>query len=110
MGIRFLIYFLIGGTVVTLVTYFGSQGKGILAAFVALFPATTVLALCTIYSGGGISAATSYVRGMLLVLPPWAIYGLSVLYLLPRLGLAPSLVIGTLLYIAGGLVMMKLTA
>jgi uncharacterized membrane protein (GlpM family) len=109
MGIKMLLlYFLLGGTVVTVVTYFGSQGKGLVAAFVAIFPSITVVTLCTIYFGGGVSPATSYFKGILLLLPAWLLYILSVWYLLPRLGLAPSLTIGISLYLMGSLVTMKL--
>ena len=109
MNIKLLfLYFLLGGTVVSLVTYFGSQAKGLLAAFIATFPAITVITLCTIYLGSGTSAATSYFKGMLILLPAWLLYSLSVLYLLPRLGLLPSLIIGISLYVSGGLATMKL--
>ena len=36
-GLKLLIYFLVGGSILTLVTYFGSKDKGILAAFIAMF-------------------------------------------------------------------------
>jgi hypothetical protein len=52
------LYFFVGGTTVTLVTYFGSQAnKGALAAFIAFFPALTVITLCTIYWHGGSESA-----------------------------------------------------
>jgi hypothetical protein len=55
------LYFLVGGTVVTLVTYVGSQAnKGPLAAFIAFFPALTVITLCTVYWRGGSESALSY--------------------------------------------------
>jgi len=51
------LYFFVGGTTVTLVTYFGSQAnKGALAAFIAFFPALTVITLCTIYWHEGLRA------------------------------------------------------
>jgi hypothetical protein len=47
--LKFLLYFLIGGSIVTLVTYFGSRMKGLTAAFLAMFPFLTTLTLITIY-------------------------------------------------------------
>jgi uncharacterized membrane protein (GlpM family) len=102
------LYFAVGGTIVALVSYFGSQGKGLLAAFVAFIPSITVVTLSVIYINGGINAATSYVRGMLLLLPAWLLYALSLFYLLPRLGLVPSLLISVSAYIAGALLTIRL--
>ena len=109
MDIKLLsLYFLVGGFVIALVTYFGSQGKNLLAAFVAVFPAITVITASTIYFGGGVNAATSYFKGILLLTPSWLLYLLSVLYLLPRLGFVPSLVIGVFLYLTTAFAIMKL--
>jgi len=110
MDIKLLpLYFLLGGTLVTLVSYFGAQGRGILAAFIALLPTITVITLCTIYLGSGVDAATSYFKGLLILIPvSWLPYVIAVIYLLPRLGLVPALSIGISLYLAGGFVVMKL--
>jgi len=103
------LYFFVGGTVVTLVTYFGSQAKGVIAAFVALFPGITVITLCTVYLNGGTENAVTYAKGLLFMIPAWLIYIGIVIYLLPRLGLVPPLVIGILLYSVAGFLTMKLT-
>ena len=102
------LYFLVGGTVVTLVTYFGSQAKGTLAAFIAFFPAITVVTLCTVYWRGGSESALSYAKSMVYLLPAWLLYIGAVIYLTPRLGLWPPLVIGTILYTAASFATMKI--
>jgi uncharacterized membrane protein (GlpM family) len=102
------LYFLVGGTVVTLVTYFGSHAKGTLAAFVAFFPALTVVTLSTVYWRGGSESALSYAKSMVYLLPAWILYIGAVIYLMPRLGLWPPLVIGTLLYTAASFATMKI--
>ena len=108
MGAKSLcLYFLLGGAIVTLVTYFGSQAKGLLAAFIAFFPSITVITIITIYLNGGINPTTSYLKGMLLLMPAWLLYVLSVLFLLPRLGLVFSLVLGIFLYLGSALATMK---
>ena len=101
------VYFLLGGTIVTLITYFGSQAKGLIAAFIAFFPSITLITIITIYLHGGISPTTSYLKGMLLLLPAWLLYLLAVLFLLPRLGLVSSLLLGTSLYLGSALATMK---
>ena len=102
------LYFVLGGTIVTLVTYFGSQGKGLLAAFVALFPSITVVTMFTIYLSGGTTETTSYFKSMLFLLPAWLLYVIPVIFLLPRLGPVPSVLIGMSLYVTIALATMRL--
>ncbi|MDD3985810.1 MAG: hypothetical protein PHY59_08070 [Methanobacterium sp.] len=40
-GLKFIIYFIIGGSILTLVTYYGTRDKGVIAAFIAMFPTVT---------------------------------------------------------------------
>ena len=103
------LYFVIGGLVVTLVTYFGGQGKSALAVFIAFLPATTLITLVTIYLAGGPVAAVSYAKWMLILLPAWVLYVLGVIFLLPRLGLALSLVVSVAAYLGAAFLTMKLT-
>ncbi len=96
----FILYFLLGGTIVSVVTFMGSQGKGLLAAFVATFPTMTVLTFSLIYSKAGQAATTNYAKGLLMMTPPWIIYVLCLIFLLPRWGFTRSLIIGVLTYMA----------
>jgi hypothetical protein len=102
-------YFVIGGLVVSVVTYFGSQGKSQLAVFIAFLPSTTLITLCTIYLAGGTGAAVSYAKNMLILLPAWVLYVVGVLFLLPRLGLVISLLISVAAYLAAAFLTMRLT-
>ena len=109
MDVKLLsLYFLIGGTVVALATYFGHQGKGLLTAFIAIFPSITVVTLSTIYLRGGIGAAASYSKGLLALMPAWFVYIICVFFLLPRLGFVPALIISVSLYAVIGLIIMRL--
>lgn len=110
MDLRLLaLYFVIGGLVVSLVTYFGSQGKSELAVFIAFLPGTTLITFCTIYFAGGTGAAVSYGKSMLVLLPAWVLYVAGVIFLLPRLGLALSLVISVAAYLGAAFLTMRLT-
>ena len=103
------LYFFIGGSTVTLVTYFGSQAnKGALAAFIAFFPALTVVTLCTIYWHGGSEDALSYAKSLVYLLPAWLLYIGAVICLMPRLGLWPPLVIGIILYTVASYLTVKI--
>jgi uncharacterized membrane protein (GlpM family) len=102
-------YFVIGGLVVSVVTYFGSQGKSQLAVFIAFLPSTTLITLCTIYLAGGTGAAVSYAKSMLVLLPAWVFYVVGVIFLLPRLGLVVSLLVSVAAYLAAAFITMRLT-
>ena len=101
-------YFVIGGLIVSAVTYFGSQAKSELAAFIAFLPTISVITLCTIYFASGTGAAVSYARSMLTLLPPWLLYVIGVIILLPRIGLAGSLLVSIAAYLAVAFVIIKL--
>ena len=90
-------------------TYFGSQEKGTLAAFAALFPSITFITFCTVYFSSGTGPTVSYARGLMVMIPAWLLYIGTVMYLVPRLGLLPSLVLGVLLYVGAGYATIKLT-
>lgn len=95
----FILYFILGGAIVSVVTFMGSQGKGLLAAFVATFPTMTVLAFTLIYSKAGHAATVNYAKGLLLMTPPWILYVLCLIFLLPRWGFIKSLIIAVMTYI-----------
>jgi uncharacterized membrane protein (GlpM family) len=109
VDIRLLpLYFLIGGIVVAATTYFGSHSKGLMAAFLAFLPSISVVTLCSIYLGNGTDAALSYAKGMLFLLPPWVLYIIAVIFLLPRLGLALSLIISVAVYVVTAFLVTRL--
>ena len=109
MDAKFIpIYFLLGGTVVSLASYFGSHSKGLLAAFISFFPAATVFTVTAIYAAAGGHAASNYARGMLWMLPPWILYALSLWWFTPKLGLGVSLAIGIPIYVGGALLIMRI--
>lgn len=105
-----IVYFIIGGIVVSTITYFGSHGKGMLAAFIAMLPTVSVITLCTIYLNSGMEVTVSYARNMLALLPPWIIYVLGVIYLLPRIGLPGSLAASIAVYVLVSYTIMKFTS
>mgnify|MGYP001146181790 CR=1 FL=1 len=102
-------YFVIGGLIVSTVTYFGGQGKSELAAFIAFLPSISLITLCTIYFAGGTGAAVSYAKSMLILLPAWLFYVIGVIFLLPRLGLVGALLVSVAAYLAAAFATMRLT-
>ncbi|MDP2917105.1 MAG: DUF3147 domain-containing protein [Dehalococcoidia bacterium] len=110
MDIKLLVlYFVIGGAAVAATTWFGSQGKGLLAAFVGVFPSVTVITIISIYFSSGTSTTLSYLKGMLILMPPWLLYIACVIFLLPRIGLGWSLTAGIAIYMVTALIVIKFT-
>jgi hypothetical protein len=64
-----IVYFLIGGIVVSAITYLGSHSRSMLAAFIALLPCVSVITICTIYFHSGMEATLSYAKNMLVIFP-----------------------------------------
>jgi uncharacterized membrane protein (GlpM family) len=109
MGIKTLfLYFILGGVIVSAVTYFGSQAKSLLAAFIAFLPSISVITLCSIYYTSGTEDAVSYAKSMLILLPGWLLYVIGVIFLLPRIGLAGSLIVSIAVYLGVSLLALKL--
>ncbi|MDA8388010.1 MAG: DUF3147 domain-containing protein [Nitrospiraceae bacterium] len=98
MLLKYLLYFIFGGTLVTLVTYMASHSRGFLAAFFANMPTVTAITFVTIYIESGPGAVVPYATALLLMLPPWLCYIFSVIFLTPRLGFTPALILGIFLY------------
>ncbi|ADP77825.1 conserved hypothetical protein [Methanothermus fervidus DSM 2088] len=106
--VKLIFYFILGGIVVALTTYFGSERRGILAAFIAMFPSVTVLTLLTIYLEAGTDSVISYVKGLLLLTPPWMLYLLSLVYILPRYGFLTAILVGVIIYFSLASILMFL--
>jgi uncharacterized membrane protein (GlpM family) len=99
MAVKYLIYFLVGGTVITVVTYFASHSKPLLAAFFANLPVITLITFLTIYHEAGEKAVTPYAKGLLVMLFPWLSYIFAIMVFTPRLGFPLSLAGGFALYL-----------
>jgi uncharacterized membrane protein (GlpM family) len=102
------LYFVLGGTIVTLISYFGTQGKGMMAAFIGFFPTISIVTLFIIYYKTGVGATVSYFKGMLFLIPAWVLYALAMVFILPRWGIVPSVIIGVALYIGIALLTIRL--
>jgi hypothetical protein len=79
-----VLYFVLGGTIVSVSSYVGAQGRGFLAAFVSTFPAITGVTLILIYLNGGTDPAVSYARHLLWFVLPWTAYVGVLMFAIPR--------------------------
>jgi len=83
---KYALYFIIGGTVVSLTTYLGSLGRSWLAAFITTFPALTGLTFILMYLNVGVEPTMPYARNLLYFVVPWLAYVGFYLLTIDRLG------------------------
>jgi uncharacterized membrane protein (GlpM family) len=103
--LEFIAYFMVGGLVVSLTTYFGSKGQGFLAAFISMFPSMTVLIFFLLYRTGGIPSVIDYAKSLAYVVPPWILYVCTVAFLCDRIGIWSSLTLGISLYFCASIML-----
>jgi len=97
---KYALYFIIGGTVVSLTTYLGSLGRSWLAAFVTTFPALTGITFILMYLNAGVEPTVPYARNLLYFIVPWVIYVGFYILTIDRLGFWLTLTIAITLFIA----------
>lgn len=105
--VKYAIYFLLGGSIVSVSTYLGSQGKSFLAAMVSTFPAITGLTFILLYTNGSSATTVDYAKNLLWFVPPWTIYVVAMLLGIPRLGFWPAMA-GSLVLHLGCIGLMKM--
>jgi hypothetical protein len=96
---KYALYFIIGGTVVSLTTYLGSLGRSWLAAFVTTFPALTGITFILMYLNAGVEPTVPYARNLLYFIVPWVVYVGFYILTIDRLGFWLTLTIAITLFI-----------
>jgi len=96
---KYTVYFLLGGVIVSLSTYLGSQGRSFLAAFASTFPAITGATFVLIYLNGGSESLVGYAKHLLWLVPPWIAYVTTMIIAVPRLGFWPAMTASMIVYI-----------
>jgi hypothetical protein len=96
---KYALYFIIGGTVVSLTTYLGSLGRSWLAAFVTTFPALTGITFILMYLNAGMEPTVPYARNLLYFIVPWVVYVGFYIITIDRLGFWLTLTIAVTLFI-----------
>jgi hypothetical protein len=96
--VKYVVYFFLGGSIVALSTYLGSQGRSFLAAFASTFPAITGATFVLLYMNGGNEPIVGYARHLLWFVPPWLVYVTAMIVAVPRLGFWPAMTLSLTLY------------
>ncbi|MGQ9469186.1 MAG: DUF3147 domain-containing protein [Nitrososphaerales archaeon] len=103
-----LVYFIVGGIVISTTVFIGSEGKGLLAAFIALFPSVTFTTFLIIFLESGLSATLSYAKGLILLTPAWILYLIAFIFSIEKIGFAGAMALGISLYILSSFIIMRL--
>jgi hypothetical protein len=99
ISVKYILYFLFGGIVISGAIYLGSLGRGLLAALVATFPVITSTTLFFLSREASLSESIVYARGLIYFTPAWLAYVTFVIFALPRMGIYKTLGFGLGLYI-----------
>ena len=97
---KYALYFIIGGAVVSLTTYLGSLGRSWLAAFVTTFPALTGITFILMYLNAGVEPTVPYAKNLLYFIVPWVVYVGFYILTINRLGFWLTLTIAVALFVA----------
>ena len=107
MALKYFLYFLFGGIITSAVTYFANTSRGLFAAFIGTLPAITISTFLLIYFNAGQAAVLSYARGLVIMIIPWMVFILSVIFLAPRVNFVVSLILGLLLQVVIALLILN---
>lgn len=107
MEIKYVFYFLVGGVAVSVVTYFASHNKGLIAAFFANLPVITFVTFLTIYFESGQDAVIAYAKSLLIMLLPWLVYIFTILLLGSKINIPFSLITGLIGYFISAYLIIK---
>lgn len=105
---RYVVYFLVGGALISAVAWLGGRGRTLVASFLAMLPALTLVTFVVVYLEGGPQVTRDYARGLLVFLPGWVAYVVFMWLAVARLGLCWALAGGVALFLAVNLAILAL--
>ena len=68
--------------------------------FRSTFPAITGATFILLYVNGGSDAIVAYAEKLFWFVPPWIIYVLAMIFIVPRLGFWPAMTLSLVLYMS----------
>lgn len=107
MELKYFLYFLFGGIITSAVTYLANNARGLLAAFIGTLPIITISTFLLIYFNTGQDAVLAYAKGLIIMILPWLIFILSVIFFTPRINFLSSLIIGLCLQVVIALIILR---
>ena len=95
---KYAVYFLLGGTIVSVSTYLGAQGRPYLAAFASTFPAITGATFLLLYSMAAATRSSPMQRSCSGSSRRGSSMFLAMIFIVPRLGFWPAMTLSLVLY------------
>ena len=100
---EYVLYFIVGGVVVTTVAALARAGYPFLSGLALMFPSVTVLSFYFIgRSKGSAFVVTTAKSSLLAALLVWTPYILTIIYMAPRVGVNKALAVGFLVFLFFG--------
>ncbi len=98
---KYILYFFLGGLLVSLSTYLGSHGRGFWAALASTLPVISGVTFILIYLNTEASHTVSFAKHLIWLSPPWFLYVGTMVIAVPKLGFWPAYGLAMGLYITG---------
>ena len=100
-GAKYGLYFILGGSLVSLSTYLGSHSKSFLAALASTLPVISGVTFILVYLNAGSSPTVSFAKNLIWLSPPWFVYVGTMIAAVPKLGFWPAYGLAIGLYVVG---------
>jgi len=96
---KYILYFVLGGTLVSISTYLGSHGKGFFAALASTLPVISGMTFILIFLNAGTGPTVSFAKHLIWLSPPWFAYVFAMMFGVPRFGFAISFALAMTCYV-----------
>ena len=98
---KYGLYFILGGSLVSLSTYLGSHSKSFLAALTSTLPVISGVTFILVYLNAGSAPTVSFAKNLIWLSPPWFLYVGTMIAAVPKLGFWPAYGLAIGLYVVG---------
>jgi hypothetical protein len=98
---KYALYFILGGSLVSLSTYLGSHSKSFLAALASTLPVISGVTFILVYLNAGSAPTVSFAKNLIWLSPPWFLYVGTMIAAVPKLGFWPAYGLAIGLYVVG---------
>jgi len=96
---QYILYFLLGGTIVSMVAYLANHGNQVLTILMGNLPVLFMMNIFLAYRVGGTTGSMIYAKGMLAVMPFFIVFILITLLILPHINTPLAVLPAMLVYI-----------
>ena len=98
---KYGLYFILGGSLVSLSTYLGSHSKSFLAALASTLPVISGVTFILVYLNAGSAPTVSFAKNLIWLSPPWFLYVGTMIAAVPKFGFWPAYALAMGLYVVG---------